>query len=134
MLCQRDVPLSAAGSAQMTETPPLLSVARPDAPVPLVDLIRRCLEKDPTKRPQTATEIIHSLDQALVSSGTSSLGAGAAPAVVAPKRSKVMLAIAFAAMFVIANRGSIGRVTDRNPLAVGRFHQNLALFRGRRRS
>src|SRR5688572_28299397 len=89
-------------AAQMTETPPLLSVARPDAPVPLVDLIRRCLEKDPTKRPQTATEIIHSLDQALVSSGTSSLGAGAAPVVVAPKRSKVVLAIAFAAMFVIA--------------------------------
>ena len=88
-------------TAQMTETPPLLSVARPDAPVPLVDLIRRCLEKDPTKRPQTATEIIHSLDQALVSSG-SSLGAVAAPVVVAPKRSKVMLAVGFAAMFAIA--------------------------------
>ena len=39
-------------AAQMTETPPLLSAARPDAPVPLVELVRRCLEKDPTKRPQ----------------------------------------------------------------------------------
>src|SRR6476619_1987035 len=46
-------PPAALLAAQMTETPPLLSVARPDAPAPLVDLVRRCLEKDPAKRPQT---------------------------------------------------------------------------------
>ena len=59
----------------MTETPPPLLVARPDAPVPLVELLRRCLEKDPARRPQQATEIVRGLDQALVSSGHSALGA-----------------------------------------------------------
>src|SRR5215203_4182201 len=89
-------------AAQMTETPPLISVARPDAPVPLVDLIRRCLEKDPTKRPQTAMEVVHALDQSLVSSGSASLGVSSVPQAVAPKTNKVVLAVAFAAMFVIA--------------------------------
>jgi len=92
-------------AAQMTETPPLLSAARPDAPVPLVELVRRCLEKDPTKRPQSATEIVHALDQALVSSaqslGTAAVPA-AVPAVVGPKTNKYLLALAFGAMFMIA--------------------------------
>src|SRR5215203_3628547 len=88
-------------TAQMTETPALISVARPDAPVPLVDLIRRCLEKDPTKRPQTAMEVVHALDQSLVSSGSASLGVSSVPQT-APKTNKVVLAVAFAAMFVIA--------------------------------
>src|SRR5689334_10207971 len=86
-------------AAQMTETPPLLSVARPDAPVPLVELVRRCLEKDPARRPQSAAEVVQGLDQALVSSGAPALG----PATVAPQKSnRTVLAIAFAAVFVIA--------------------------------
>jgi TolB-like protein/Flp pilus assembly protein TadD len=89
-------------AAQMTETPPLLSVARPDAPVPLVDLIRRCLEKDPAKRPQTAMEIVHGLDQALVSSGQPSPGGAPAVPVARPKTNRNVLALAFGALFVIA--------------------------------
>src|SRR5215218_8099449 len=89
-------------TAQMTETPPLLSVVRPDAPVPLVDLIRRCLEKDPSKRPQSATELIHGLDQALVSSGQPPLGAVAPAPATAPKKNKTALALAFATVFDIA--------------------------------
>jgi TolB-like protein/Flp pilus assembly protein TadD len=89
-------------AAQMTETPPLLSVARPDAPVALVDLIRRCLEKDPSRRPQTAAELVHGLDQALVSSGQPALGAAAPPSVAAPKTNRSVLALAFGALFVIA--------------------------------
>src|SRR6185503_14399065 len=89
-------------AAQMTETPPPLSVARPDAPVPLVELVRRCLEKDPTKRPQQATEIIQALDQALVSSGHSALGAAAAAAVQPPRRTnRNVLAFAGGAIVVI---------------------------------
>jgi serine/threonine-protein kinase len=86
-------------AAQMTETPPLLSASRPDAPVPLVELVRRCLEKDPAKRPQTAAEVVQGLDQALVSSGQPALGAGAMPQ---PKSNRTMLAAAFAAVFMIA--------------------------------
>lgn len=55
-------------AAQMAEVPPPVSASRADAPVPLVDLIARCLEKDPAQRPQTAAEIVQALDQALVSS------------------------------------------------------------------
>jgi serine/threonine-protein kinase len=87
-------------AAQMSETPPLLSVARPDAPVPLVELVRRCLEKDPAKRPQRATELVQGLDQALVSSGQ--LALGTSPAAPARKTNRNVLAIGFAAMFVVA--------------------------------
>jgi len=87
-------------AAQMTETPALLSVARPDVPVPLVELVRRCLEKDPAKRPQRATELVQGLDQALTSSGQVALGGvSAAPAA---KTSRNVLAIAFAVVFAIA--------------------------------
>jgi serine/threonine-protein kinase len=89
-------------AAQMTETPPLLSVARPDAPVPLVELVRRCLEKDPAKRPQTAAEVVQGLDQALVSSGQLSLGAGAPVMAPVPATNRNVRALAFGAMFVIA--------------------------------
>jgi serine/threonine-protein kinase len=88
-------------AAQMTEVPPLLSTKRPDAPVPLVELVRRCLEKEPSKRPQSAAELVHLLDEALVSSGQPALGATSVP--VAPaKKNTYVLAIAFGALFVIA--------------------------------
>ena len=102
-------------AAQMTEVPPLLSVARPDAPVPLVDLVRRCLEKDPSKRPQTATELVHGLDQALVSSGSSTLGRTAPVPAVAPKTNRTILAVTFAALFIIATTAALflSRRSDR---------------------
>jgi eukaryotic-like serine/threonine-protein kinase len=87
-------------AAQMSETPPLLSAVRPDAPVPLVDLIRRCLEKEPGKRPQTATEVVRGLDEALVSSGQAPLGARAEPPA-RSRKSKVALAAMFAGVAVV---------------------------------
>jgi serine/threonine-protein kinase len=93
-------------AAQMTETPPLLSTARPDAPVPLVELVRRCLEKEPAKRPQTATELVQGLDQALVSSGQS-LGGATVAAAPALKTNKTVLAIVFAALFVVATAAAL---------------------------
>src|SRR5688572_10391757 len=85
-------------AAQMTETPPLLSAARPDAPRQLVELLRRCLEKEPAKRPQTAAELVQALDQALMSSGAESLGAGVAPTA---RINRKGLALAFAALFAV---------------------------------
>jgi serine/threonine protein kinase/tetratricopeptide (TPR) repeat protein len=111
-------------TAQMTETPPLLSVARPDAPVPLVDLIRRCLEKEPAKRPQTAAEVVRALDEALVSSGASTSG----PATAAPRSRKSKLAVAatiagLAVVFgtagvLLARRGMSGSSTPDVPRSV----------------
>src|SRR6478609_2932701 len=78
-------------AAQMTETPALLSAARPDAPVPLVELVRRCLEKDPARRPQSAAELVQGLDQALTSSGQAALGAVPVAAAAAAKTNRSVL-------------------------------------------
>src|SRR5689334_5561779 len=100
-------------AAQMTETPPPLSVARPDAPVPLVELVRRCLEKDPARRPQQATDIIHGLDQALVSSGHSALGVAVPVAAPPARTNRTVLALAVGAMFVVA--ATAGVIMSRRP-------------------
>ena len=122
-------------AAQMTETPPPLSVARSDAPVPLVDLVRRCLEKDPSRRPQHATEIIQSLDQALVSSGHSALGAAAVAAAAAaalPTRrtNRNVLALAFGAMVVIAATAGliISRGTGRDAASAADGARSVAVL------
>ena len=95
-------------AAQMTEIPPLLSASRQDAPVPLVELVRQCLEKDASKRPQTAADIVRALDQALVSSGAIALGTRAYPAAV---RRPMVLVAAGAALAVL---GAIGTLTFLN--------------------
>ena len=92
-------------AAQMTETPPLLSAARPDAPIPLVELIRRCLEKDPAKRPQQASDVIHALDQALASSGAAALGLPTATP--RTKTRPVVFAASFAMVFFLATTAAL---------------------------
>jgi len=44
-------------SAILRDTPPLISDVRPDLPVDLARVIRRCLEKDPSDRIQTARDV-----------------------------------------------------------------------------
>ncbi len=61
--------LHAIIAAQITETPPPLTTVRSDVPRALSDLVRRCLEKDPDRRPASATEMLAALDQA-TSTGT----------------------------------------------------------------
>lgn len=48
---------------QLTGTPPLLGVIRPDAPPEIEKLVNRMLAKDPAKRPQSANELSALLDQ-----------------------------------------------------------------------
>jgi tRNA A-37 threonylcarbamoyl transferase component Bud32/TolB-like protein len=55
-------------AAHLSETPaPPLSL-RPDCPVPLSDLVLRLLEKDPGRRPQSAAEVLATLDSVLSTS------------------------------------------------------------------
>src|SRR5262245_42014942 len=54
--------------AHLTETPALISDARADIPGAVADLVMRCLEKDPAKRPQSAAEIEAALNA--VTTGT----------------------------------------------------------------
>jgi len=62
-------PPSALLAAQVTELPEPVARRRPATPPPLAGLIMRCLEKRPADRPQTATEIVHALDDLATPSG-----------------------------------------------------------------
>jgi hypothetical protein len=56
-------------AAQLTRAPEPISKRRPDAPPALAALLTRCLAKNPSDRPQTATEIVSLLDSLEISSG-----------------------------------------------------------------
>jgi len=49
-------------AAHVMETPAPLATLRPDAPDSLVALVNRCLEKEPSARPQSATELVTQLE------------------------------------------------------------------------
>ena len=53
---------SAMLSAHVSETPSPVAARRPSAPPSLAQLVMRCLEKRPADRPQSANEIVASLD------------------------------------------------------------------------
>jgi serine/threonine protein kinase/TolB-like protein/Tfp pilus assembly protein PilF len=56
-------------AAQLTESPAPIASRRYDVPVGLVELIDRCLEKEPDKRPAMANDIVRTLDDPDVASG-----------------------------------------------------------------
>ena len=66
-------------AAHLSETPRTLASIRSDIPLDLSALVARCLEKDPSKRPQSASELLVSLDHITLTSG-------ARPALSAPRR------------------------------------------------
>lgn len=86
-------------AAHMAETPLNVAELRPDAPASLVDLVMRCLAKDPADRPQHAGDLVRALES-VASSGASP----AMPAVLlgGPKMFGKALAIYAAAFVVVA--------------------------------
>jgi tRNA A-37 threonylcarbamoyl transferase component Bud32/tetratricopeptide (TPR) repeat protein len=88
-------------AAHLTEAPKPVSDLRPDVPPALAELVTRCLEKEPSARPQSAGEIVAALDA--VSSGSSTtmpallLGG---PGVI--RRSLIAYGLAFAAVATVA--------------------------------
>ncbi len=56
-------------AAHLSETPAPVSQLRPDTPPTLDRLVQRCLEKEPAKRPQSASEILTALDAATTAPG-----------------------------------------------------------------
>ena len=60
-------------AAHLTEAPVPVGEVRPDLPAPLVELVMRCLAKDADDRPQSAGEVVASLNTATSGSGMPAL-------------------------------------------------------------
>jgi serine/threonine-protein kinase len=110
-------------AAHVHETPQTIETLRPEAPVQLASLIRRCLEKNPDARPQSAREILQSLDT-LGSSERSAVVAAFARMRgrrVAFAAGLVILAVAIAVGALTRNRSSASSASSPRTLAVMPF-------------
>jgi TolB-like protein/tRNA A-37 threonylcarbamoyl transferase component Bud32 len=95
-------------AAHVTEAPEPINKRRGSLPPALAALVMRCLEKRPADRPQSATEVVHALDDittpsgGLTPAGTQPLGAAARSSGASRGGSRRWGAIAAAAIAVIA--------------------------------
>jgi eukaryotic-like serine/threonine-protein kinase len=92
-------------AAQLTEPPPPIPGLRSDVPQALVRLVMCCLEKEPAKRPHTATELVLALDDPAVMSGAfASMPTEAVHAAPVPPRprSRTTMALGIAGIATVA--------------------------------
>jgi len=82
-------------AAHMKEAPVPVQTKRPDSPPELAALIMKCLEKEPDKRPQSARDVLRSLD-AGTGRNTSEVGA------IRKRPSTALIAIGAAFVFAVA--------------------------------
>jgi TolB-like protein/tRNA A-37 threonylcarbamoyl transferase component Bud32 len=102
-------------AAHIAEAPPSLAARRPELPTALTQLVMRCLDKDPMRRPDSATEILAGLEGTTpVSIGTVPPGAKRSKVVVA---AAVLTALAIGAVF-FAGRGPSMATAEERSLAV----------------
>jgi serine/threonine-protein kinase len=90
-------------SAHLVERPAPVSSLRREVPAALEALVARCLEKEPARRPQSATEILALLDDPAVVSGE--VASSSTPSLVfehRPRRTRARAAIAAAVVMVVA--------------------------------
>ena len=105
-------PPHAVLTAHLTEPPPPLDGRAPNAPPTLTALVMKCLAKSPADRPQTAEELVRSLERIDLS------GDWRAPAIAAKprirRRTVAIIAAATAAVAVLA-WGLWSQLRDRGP-------------------
>jgi eukaryotic-like serine/threonine-protein kinase len=114
-------------AAHLTETPASIESARPDVPRALVTLVARCLEKDPAQRPQSAREVLATLDSA----GTGSVaGTGTAPRATGARRPAVLAAAAVAvlALGAVAVYGGRAFFSRGTPAAAPSTERTIAVL------
>ena len=98
-------------AAHMKEAPVPVQTKRPDCPPELAALIMKCLEKEPDKRPQSARDVLRSLD-----AGT---GRNTAEVVAIRKRpSKRQIAIGAAIVILVALAAGIGARRGRSAVDI----------------
>jgi serine/threonine-protein kinase len=99
-------------AAHLTTAPLPVTAYRPAVPVPLAQLVMRCLEKKPADRPQTAEELLPVLDALATTSGST----GSLPARTRRRWEPIALIgslalAALAVVWILADRG-IGNPRD----------------------
>jgi tRNA A-37 threonylcarbamoyl transferase component Bud32/tetratricopeptide (TPR) repeat protein len=92
--------------AHLTEKPIPVEQVRADVPPALAQLVARCLEKEPARRPQSAIEVAAALDAVTTASSGSIDSVLAGPG--AAKRGLVIAAIAGVIVIVLAKAAVIG--------------------------
>jgi eukaryotic-like serine/threonine-protein kinase len=93
-------------AAHMAEAPRPIGELRADAPASLGDIVMRCLAKDPSERPQSASDVVRVLD-------TITTGGTAAPAAARGKSMRLRTALAvyvaaFVAVAILAKAAIVG--------------------------
>jgi serine/threonine-protein kinase len=97
----------------LTQTPRRLREVAPEVPLDLEELVHRCLEKDPARRPQTMRDLAEGLDAALVRllvprvRGARNVPVPGRPAALAPTH----------AMPAVSEPGSAPEVSSQKPTA-----------------
>jgi tetratricopeptide (TPR) repeat protein len=94
-------------AAHMSETPKPVSDLRPDTPTSLADLVMKCLAKEPSQRPQQATEIVRALET------TSGGSMAAMPPILLGgpgmfRKALGIYAVAFGAVAILAKAAIVG--------------------------
>jgi eukaryotic-like serine/threonine-protein kinase len=95
-------------ASHMGETPAPVTDLRPDTPPLLAELVMKCLEKEPDKRPQSAMDLVRVLESVTTSGGAHpampAILLGGRPRVV---RALIIYAAAFLAVWLVAKAAVI---------------------------